>query len=407
MHRRQFGLASLAATVPAFLHRTGSVFAGNEKSGVAPLKGLKDDRVLVVVQLAGGCDGLNTVVPFTDERYYKARPRIALQKDKVHKLSDSLGLHTEMTDFKKLFDDGLLGVVTNVGYPNPNRSHFKSTDVWETATPPERLGKTGWIGRYFDNDCAGADSPMLGLRIGEQSTLAFASNRTGVATFANPAMLENKASGLLADGLNALNKTEPTGIEALDYVQRVGIATRDLSRRIREAEKSFKPAVEYPPFSLCQSLKLVCQMIAANIPTRVYYVTLGGFDTHAAQSNRQAALLQELSQAVSLFVADLKAHKLLDRTLVMTFSEFGRRVDENKQNGTDHGTANVCFLAGGKVKGGIHGVAPDLEKLDDQGDLIFKTDFRSVYAGVLKEWLGAAPAAIVGKEFTPINIVKG
>lgn len=411
LDRRQFtrlvGLSAVTATVPTFLHRTGIALAGDEAKGISPIKGLKDDRVLVIVQLAGGNDGLNTVVPYADERYYKARPKIGVPKDQVHKLTGELGLHTEMSDFKKLYDDGLLAVVPNVGYPNPNRSHFKSMDVWETATPPERIGKTGWIGRYFDNECKGADSPMLGLRIGEQAPLSFAAQRSGITTFANPAMLQDNASGLFAKGLDTVSKTQPTGIEALDYIQRTGNVTRDLSRRIQAAMKDYKPAVDYPPFSLCQSLKLVAQMITANIPTRVYYVTLGGFDTHSGQMLRHPALLQELSQAVSLFIADLKAHKLLDRTLLMTFSEFGRRVDENQQQGTDHGTANVCFIAGGKVKPSVHGVAPDLEKLDEQGDLIHKTDFRSVYAGILKGWLGADPATIVGKDFAPLELVKG
>jgi uncharacterized protein (DUF1501 family) len=411
LDRRQFtrlmGLSAVTATVPTFLHRTGIALAGDEARGITPIKGLKDDRVLVIVQLAGGNDGLNTVVPYADERYYKARPKIGVPKEKVHKLTDELGLHTEMPDFKKLYDDGLLAVVPNVGYPNPNRSHFKSMDVWETATPPERIGKTGWIGRYFDNECKGADSPMLGLRIGEQASLTFAAQRAGITTFANPAMLQDNASGLFAKGLDTVSKTQPTGIEALDYIQRTGNVTRDLSRRIQAAMRDYKPAVDYPPFSLCQSLKLVAQMIMANIPTRVYYVTLGGFDTHSGQMLRHPALLQELSQAVSLFVADLKAHQLLERTMLMTFSEFGRRVDENQQQGTDHGTANVCFVAGGKVKSGVHGVAPDLEKLDTQGDLIHKTDFRSVYAGVLKGWLGADPATIVGKDYAPLELVKG
>ena len=404
---RTLGLSALTATVPTFLHRTGVALAGDEAKGIAPIKGLKDDRVLVIVQLAGGNDGLNTVVPFADDRYYKARPKIAVPKDKVHKLNDSLGLHTEMDALKKVFDDAGLAVIPNVGYPNPNRSHFKSMDVWETATPPERIGKTGWVGRYFDADCKGADSPMLGLRVGEQAALSLVGDRSGVATFANPAMLDTHATGSLAKGLDRISEVEPTGIPALDYVQRTGNTTRELSRRISVAVREVKPAVEYPPFSLCQSLRLVSQMVTANIPTRVYYVTLGGFDTHSGQMLRHPALLQELSQALSLFRADLKAHGQLDRVLTMTFSEFGRRVDENQQQGTDHGTANVMFLMGGKVKGGVHGVAPDLGKLDDQGDMIFKTDFRNVYAGVLKGWLGADPTAVVGKDFAPLELVKG
>lgn len=402
---RAVGLSALTATVPSFLHRTGLALDGDPTKGVPPIKGLKDNRVLVIVQLAGGNDGLNTAVPYADDRYYKARPKIAVEKAKVHKLTDALGLHPEMGDLKKLYDDGGLAVVPNVGYPNPNRSHFKSMDVWETATPPERVGTTGWVGRYFDAECKGADSPMLGLRVGEQAALTLAGDRAGVATFANPAMLEDRSTGPLAKGLDRLSEVEPTGIPALDYVQRTGNTTRRLSREISAAVRDVKSAVEYPPFALCQSLRLVSQMVTAGIPTRVYYVTLGGFDTHSGQMLRHPALLQEVSQALALFRADLKARGQLDRVLVMTFSEFGRRVDENQQQGTDHGTANVMFLLGGKVKAGVHGVPPDLGTLDNQGDLIHKTDFRSVYAGVLKGWLGADPAGIVGKDFAPLELV--
>lgn len=398
---RYLGLTALSATVPTFLHRTGMILA-NEK-----IPASMEDRVLVVIQLAGGNDGLNTVVPYADDRYYKLRPKISVPKDKVHKLNDQLALHTEMRELKKLFDDGSLAVVTNVGYPNPSRSHFKSMDVWETANNPEKIGKTGWLGRYFDNECKEIDSPMLGLRLGEQAALTFASERAGIATFANPALLQDNARGAFAKGLDKLNEVQETGISALDYIQRTGNVTRELSRRIQQAVNQVKSNVEYPPFSLCQSLKLVSQMITARIPTRVYYVTLGGFDTHSGQTLRHPALLQELSQALSLFIADLKGHKQLDRTLVMTFSEFGRRASENKQQGTDHGTANICFLAGGKLKGGVYGTAPDLENLDDQGDLVFKTDFRSMYAAVLKGWFGADPKKILGQDFAPIDFFKG
>ena len=404
---RVLGLTAFSATVPAFLSKTGQILAGDPRRGAVPLPGLKDNRVLVLVQLAGGNDGLNTLVPHGDDAYYKARPKIGIAADKVLKLDDHLGLHPEMADLHRLYKDGGLAIVPNVGYPNPNRSHFASMDIWETASPSNRIGKTGWIGRYFDNECKGVPGAMLGLRLGEQQALTFVGERSRTATFANPTMLDPRAGGTVAKGLERLSAVESTGISALDFVQRTNNETRALAERIRSALRDDKSQVDYPPFMLCRSLKLVAQMIAAEIPTRVVYVTHGGFDTHSAQVNRHAGLLQELSQALGLFQRDLKARGHLDRVLLLTFSEFGRRIDENRQSGTDHGTANVMFLLGGGVKPGIHGTPPDLIHRDKQGDLIFKTDFRAVYAGVLRDWLHADPSRVLSDNFDPLSSVKG
>jgi uncharacterized protein (DUF1501 family) len=410
LDRRQFtrlaGLTALAATVPAFLHKTGLALAGEARHETKPLPGLKDNRVLVVVQLAGGNDGLNTLVPFADDAYYKLRPRLSIDAKKVLRLNDHVGLHPEMIELHKLFKDGGLAVVSNVGYPNPSRSHFRATDIWETAAPSDRMWKTGWIGRYFDAECKGVPGAMLGLRLGEQAALTFAGEQTRAATLANPSLLEVPAKGALAKGLDKVNQVEPTGIEALDFIQRTGNETHALARRLKAVVRDVKPAVEYPPFALCQSLRLVAQMIVAEVPTRVYYVTLGGFDTHSAQLNRHAGLLQELSQALSMFRRDLQAQGHLDRVLLMTFSEFGRRASENKQLGTDHGTGNVMFMLGGKVKPGVHGAPPDLTKLDEEGDPFFKVDFRSVYAGVLRDWLNADAERVLSAKCGPLVLVQ-
>lgn len=402
MDRRLFnksiGLAALSAAVPSFLHRTGTALAAGKKEG---------DRVLVVIQLGGGNDGLNTVVPFEDDRYHKARPKIAVPAKSVLKLDDTLGLHPEMVELHKLYKDGGLAVVTNVGYPNPNRSHFRSTDVWETASAADRILKTGWLGRYFDVALGKVEADPLGLRIGEQPSLAFAGERLRAATFANPKMLESPAAGPAARAMEKMAAVQETGIAALDLVQRTGSQSAALSRELRRAARDVKPKAEYPPFALCQSLRLVAQMIVAGLPPRVYHVTHGGFDTHAAQAQRHAYLLQELSQAVALFHADLKAHGHLDRVMGITFSEFGRRVAENKNAGTDHGAASVMFAFGGKVKGGVHGKPPDLAKLDQLGDLVHKVDFRQVYAGVLEGWLDADPEKVLGGKFEPLSLVAG
>jgi uncharacterized protein (DUF1501 family) len=411
LNRRQFnralGLTALTATVPSFLYKTGLALAGDPKRSIPPFPGLDDNRVLVIVQLAGGNDGLNTLVPFADDAYYKARPRIAIEAKKVLRLDDHVGLHPEMIELHRLYKDGGLAVVPNVGYPNPNRSHFRSTDIWETASPSDRNWATGWVGRYFDNDCKEVPGAMLGLRLGEQEALSLAGKQPRTATLANPALLEVPAKGAVKAGMERINRVEPTGIDALDFVQRTGNETQSLARRLRAAVRDVKPAVEYPPFAMCQSLRLVAQMITAGVPTRVYYVTIGGFDTHAAQMNRQAGLLQELSQALSLFHRDLKAQGQLDRVLLLTFSEFGRRVAENRQAGTDHGTANVMFLLGGKVKPGFHGTPPDLKNLDGQGDLVYRTDFRTVYAAVLRDWLKVDAGRILQGKFEPLALVRG
>lgn len=385
--RRFLGVGALTATVPAFLAATGRALAADPKAAAG--------RVLVVVQLAGGNDGLNTLVPFRDDAYYKARPKLAVPRDKALKVTDDLALHPEAGGLRELLDAGHLAAVANVGYPNPNRSHFRATEIWETATPDKEV-LTGWVGRYFNAECAGVASPMLGLQLGEKPALAFAHPKGRAVTLTNPSLFEWEPGA--AKAMERLNAVRATDNAQLDFLRRTGNDTLTLSRKIRDALKDTKTATEYAPFNFSQSLKVVAQMIAAEVPTRVYYVSLGGFDTHTAQAGRHAGLIQELSQGLRSFAADLKALGHLDRTLVMTFSEFGRRVAENEQQGTDHGTAGPMFLAGGAVKAGVHGGKPDLSDLDE-GDVKFKTDFRSVYAAVLKNWLGADPKPVLGGAF--------
>ena len=392
--RRFLSVGALTATVPGFLSHTGRLLA-DEKSLA------NRERVLVVVQLAGGNDGLNTVIPFRDEAYYKARPKLGIARTKSLKIADDFALHPETGDLRKLYDAGQLAIVPNVGYPNPNRSHFRATEIWETATP-EKDVLTGWVGRYFDSECRGVTSPMLGLQLGEKPAMTFAHPKGRAVTLTNPSLFKwDDATG---KAMERLNRVATIDNPQLDFLQRTGNDTLSLSRKIQDALKDGKSGAEYAPFNFSQSLKVVAQMIAAEVPTRVYYVSLGGFDTHTTQTGRHAGLLQELSQGIGSFVADLKALGHLDRTLVMTFSEFGRRVSENEQQGTDHGTAGVMFLAGGTVKAGVHGSRPDLSDLDE-GDLKFKTDFRTVYSAVLKDWFAADASKVLGAEFKPLPIL--
>jgi len=392
--RRFLSLGALTTTVPSFLVKTGSLLADEKSLG-------NRDRVLVVVQLAGGNDGLNTLVPYRDEEYYKARPKIGVPRTQSLKIADDFALHPETGELRTLYDAGVLAIVTNVGYPNPNRSHFRATEIWETAYPDKPV-HTGWIGRYFDAECRGIPSPMLGLQLGEKPAMTFAHPKGRAVTLTNPSLFA--WDDATSQAMERLNRVVPTDNPQLDFLQRTSNETLALSRKIQDALKDVKSMTEYAPFNFSQSLKVVAQMIAAEVPTRVYYVSLGGFDTHTTQPRRHAGLLQELSQGLHSFLSDLKALGHLDRTLVMTFSEFGRRVAENEQQGTDHGTANVMFLAGGKVKAGIHGGRPDLVDLND-GDMKFQIDFRSVYAAVLQDWFAADAKKVLGTEFKPLPVI--
>jgi len=365
---------------------------------------LETDRVLVLVQLSGGNDGLNTVILHLDPIYHKARPGIGIRGRGVHPISETLALHPEMTEMAAMVKDGALGVFTNVGYPKPNRSHFRSMDIWETASDSDRIEKSGWLGRYLDSHQE--STGPLAVRIGNNPALSFAGKSVKAATFASPEMLASRP-GIEGAAIASMSRPQLTGNAALDSVQKTASDAINLSRELRRATTDNAPKAEYPPFSLCQSLRLVAQMISAGLSPRAYLVTLGGFDTHAAQANKHAYLLQELSQAIWHFHADLKAGGLLDRVLGLTFSEFGRRVAENKNAGTDHGAASVAFTFGGAAKPGVHGSDPDLANLDDQGDLVFKTDFRSIYAGILSDWFGADPSIASDPGIRPVTVTRG
>ncbi len=406
--RRQFlqqaaRLTAFSATVPAFLRATAAT-AGD---AAAPIPGLKDNRVLVLVQMAGGNDGLNTLVPHANDIYYQARPSLAIARESTLKITDDVGFPSDAPDLRRMFDEGALSIVQNIGYPNPDLSHFRSTEIWETAARSDENLATGWVGRYFDRECSDVRSPILGLQFGERSAATFAGRTPRGVTLANPQLLSWNESTAVTNGMQRLNRVETTSNKSLDFLQRTGNDALAVSRQIGAALKDRPSAVEYPRFQFSQTLKLVAQMIAAEVPTRVFYVSLGGFDTHAAQKRRHLALLQEFSEGLAAFHRDLRETGHLDRTLVMTFSEFGRRVAENKSLGTDHGTANVLFLTGGTSKPGLHGPMADLSRLTPDGDLIHRIDFRSVYAAVLRDWLGATPGDVLGSGVAPLEGILG
>jgi uncharacterized protein (DUF1501 family) len=422
--------AAASWTLPVFLEKTFFALDALAADAVTQTVTGKDGTILVVLQMAGGNDGLNMVVPFADDAYHRARPRLALPGDQILKIDGYVGLNPKLAGLKSLYDEGHLAVVQGVGYPNPNRSHFRSTEIWQTACDADRMLSEGWLGRYFDNCCAGAD-PTVGVAIGEETPQAFAAkNPTGV-TFSRPEQFRfrpsepdggkmsaeemlfrqlNETTGseetAATDGasIGAINGKTKSDLSTLDFLQRTALDAQLSSDKILAIARKSKSTVTYPQGQLAASLNIIARMIGGGLPTRVYYASQGGFDTHAGQINAHQRLMTEFNDAVAAFVSDLKQQGNFERVLLMTFSEFGRRVQENANDGTDHGTAAPMFVLGGAIKPGLFGKYPSLTDLD-HGDLKFNTDFRSVYGTVLDRWLKAPSQTVLGRKFPTLALV--
>jgi len=421
--------ASATWTLPGFVERTfGQLHNEALDLAVQPITG-KDDTILVVLQLAGGNDGLNTLVPYADDAYYKARPRIGKKQKDLIALNDQIGLNGAMPFLGSMFKEGNLGIVQGVGYPNPNRSHFVSTSIWETADPQNR-STTGWLGRYFDNACEGAE-PTIGISFNKSQPESFgAVKNPGICLnspelyrwihgggeqaraeefFSNLNQPDESADEAPVDGgsIEMAAGGRIGGIEGegnLAFLERVALDAQVSSKQILELAAKHRTKVRYDGTPVARNLNLVARMIAGSMPTRVYYVSHGGFDTHSGQVNSHDRLLGQLDGALKSFFADLKEQGNDKRVVLMTFSEFGRRVAENASAGTDHGKASCLFVAGPRVQGGLHGSQPSLTKLSS-GDLAHTVDFRGVYATVLEDWLRAPSAkAIVGQDFTKVPL---
>jgi uncharacterized protein (DUF1501 family) len=357
------------------------------------------DRILVLVQLDGGNDGLNTVVPFGDDAYHRARPGLAIAKNRVARLDDDYhGLHPSLAALRGVWDDGALGVIQGVGYANASRSHFTSTDVWHTArTGPQRRW-TGWVCRALDR--AGKDDvPALYLDPGPLS-LALVGERIVVPSVADAARFRVRGNQDLLGGVVERSREG----ETLEYVRRSARQAYRASARIEAAISGDAGRDKYPATDLASRLRQVARMVQAELPARVYAVRLTGFDTHARQAPAHANLLQTLGDALAAFHKDLKAHHLAERVLTMTYSEFGRRVGENRSLGTDHGAAAPMFVMSGGLKGGLVGEHPSLTDLED-GDLRHHTDFRQVYATVLERWLQVDARAILGRAYRTVGFL--
>jgi uncharacterized protein (DUF1501 family) len=407
--RREFlGAAARGIGVIAFSRLAPAFLANPALAAAAPAE--KDRTILVLVQLAGGNDGLNTVVPFADDNYYRLRPTLAIPRASVLPLDGSLGLHPGCPALHRLFGDGKLAIVQNVGYPNPNRSHFRSSEIWETASASNEFLASGWIGRYLDNTCSGspADShDPLAVHVntlnGEPETFLGARPHPtfGMAPYGVGRGGSDETRRLLEKDVGG---PESGAADAVGYLRHTLMDALITERKVHDMLAGYRPEAEYPHHAFGASLRNIAALIASGLPTRVYFVTLGGFDTHVNQAPTQERLLATLSEGLASFQKDLAAHRLDDQVLTMTFSEFGRRPSENESRGTDHGTSAPLFVMGSRIRGGLHGTAPALDVPKNQ-DIAFSTDFRGVYATALEAWLGCPSAPVLGGRFPAVPIV--
>ena len=360
-------------------------------------------KKLVLIQLSGGNDGLNTIIPHRNDLYYKYRPSLSIPKNKLIDLNGELGFNENLGPLKSLYDEGYLSIINNVGYPNPNRSHFRSTDIWQTASSSSEYLDTGWMGRYIDQY---GKKSYSGIEVDDSLSLIMkGESMNGIATRDAKKMFNNTKTpffGKVLETQTAAHLSEHN----LGYLYKTMVSAKSSAQYIYETSKTSKSVKTYPNNAFAKQLKTTAEFINSGLATKVYYVSMGGFDTHAGQSNRQARLLKTYAQAIDVFVADLEASDSFKDTLIVTFSEFGRRVQQNAAAGTDHGAASNLFIIGKNLKKpGFYNASPDLVNLDDNGDLKYAVDFRSVYATLLDQWLDASHSKILGKSFKTLNFI--
>jgi len=413
--RRDFlrvGSAMLSTSVsaPLFLRLTARAASATQPA---------NDNVLVVLQLTGGNDGLNTVVPFTDENYRRLRPTLHLADSKLHKLDDRVGFHPSLNGWKQLFDKGQAAVIQSVGYPNPNRSHFESMAIWHTAPDDGQLRHSrpslpqgGWLARAIDQRATAAEqaSTIQALRVGEgQIPDALLGCRVEIPSLADVVELQHspgvlnrdqRDSQVVAWKESANDSTNPL----LQAAAESSLAVHATTKQIEKMGGAAKSKSSYPDSKLGQQLKLISQLLRAGFSSSIYYTEINGFDTHSGQLNGHSNRLAQVGAAVRAFVDDVGGSLRSRPVLVLVFSEFGRRVAENASGGTDHGTAAPVFLFGPRVHAGIHGPYPDLVNLVDD-DPIFAIDFRRVYATVLENWLGLSSKAVLGSNFELLHVL--
>ncbi|WP_303316804.1 DUF1501 domain-containing protein [Flavivirga abyssicola] len=358
---------------------------------------------LVIIQLSGGNDGLNTVVPFRNDLYYKERPTLAISKNDIIKLNDDVGLHANLAPLKRLYDDGYLSIINNVGYPNPVRSHFRSMDIWHTGTDSDKYLQSGWLGRYLDHY---GKHPHSAIEIDESLSLAMKGNTINAIATQDPKAFYNLSKDPYFKNIHNHQNDAHLSEHNLGYLYKSMIAAESSAKYIYETSKTVSTSKEYPNNSFGKQLKTMAQFINSGLDTKVFYGSLNGFDTHVNQLNAQKRLLKTYANGIGTFVQDLKDNGTFKDTLILTFSEFGRRVKQNASLGTDHGTANNVFVIGEHLKKqGFYNNMASLSDLDDNGDLKFEIDFRTIYATVLNKWLDVNDEKILNKSFKQLDFI--
>ncbi len=397
MDRRDFlkrsSFASGALMVPGFLQKLS--FLSEEQ-----LSGYKN---VVIIQFSGGNDGLNSIVPFSNDLYYNLRPSIALQNKDLLKLNNDLAINSSMKALKELYDNGELCIINNVGYPNPNRSHFRSMDIWHTASGSEEYLTTGWLGRYMDANC---QNPYEVLEADAAMSLALKGHNLSGMAVKDAKLLYNSTREPYFKELVHNTNDAMLSEDNMGYLYKTMVNTYNSADYIFETSKIYKSGLDYPGNAFAKQIKNVTELIISGLKTRVYYVSLGGFDTHVNQVGQHNRLLKTYADAVGTMVKDLKKNGRFKDTLIMTFSEFGRRAKQNASRGTDHGAASNVYVIGGALKkAGVYNESPDLDKLDDNGDVQYSVDFRQIYATILGTWLEVKDAQILRNRFNRLDFI--
>ncbi|WP_271765202.1 DUF1501 domain-containing protein [Aquimarina algiphila] len=397
MKRRDFLKQSVFASgmtlIPSFLK-------GMEFLSPQQLSGYKN---VIIIQLSGGNDGLNSIIPISNDIYHNLRPSIAKKQTQTLKITNDLAFNENLKVIKELYDQGQVSIINNVGYPNPNRSHFRSTDIWQTASDTNQYLHTGWIGRYLDSNC---QNPYQAVEVDNSLSLAMKGNQMNGIAVSDPNQLYKTTREPFFKNIVANTTKEMLDEDNQGYLYKTMLETYSSASYIHETSKIYTTTTEYPQHHFAKNLKTIADFIISGLKTRVYYSSLGGFDSHVNQLNSQDRLLKVYSEAIGALVSDLKKNNRFNDTLILTFSEFGRRVKQNGSRGTDHGAANnVTAISGSLKKAGIYNELPDLSNLDDNGDIKYTVDFRSIYATILNNWLEVDSHDVLNSDFKNLEFI--
>lgn len=363
------------------------------------------NKVVVVLQLSGDNDGLNTVIPVRNDIYYRSRPSLGIKMQQAATLTDEVALNPALSAFKTLYDEGNMAILNNVGYPNPDRSHFRSMDIWHSASKSNEYWNTGWVGRYLDAQCSGCDRPTQALEVDDVLSLALKGEQANAIAVKDPRRLYGTSNEKFFKDIMKNHKADHHDEEPIDYLYKTMSQTLSSADYIFKQSRLHPTGATYPNTDLGNGFKTIASLIFSEINTKVYYISLGSFDTHVGQEAQQTRLFTQMNEAVKAFTDDLKKNGRMQDVLLFTFSEFGRRVTQNASNGTDHGTANNMFLiSGGLKQKGMLNAMPDLTDLNE-GDLKYKVDFKDVYATILSKWLTADADKILSGHYNMLDFI--